>query len=136
MIIGGVIECAVVCPSASDYSPCACKESAREAGLIAISCPRLNLDDSTASKILDSFVNTAGVSPVGFVDFTTNQLTRIPTQIRMFAQLLGGTFEDNNISSIDYGAFDFRSPTAVMQTLVLAYNNLKTIAPGAFQGIN
>jgi hypothetical protein len=127
------VQCAITCPPEADYTPCTCREAANDPGLITVACPRLGLTDAAASKILDSFLNTPNVSPVGFVDFSTNLITRIPDQIKMFPQFLGGNFEDNDITSIQTGAFNFRS--GMLHTLILAYDKIKSIEAGAFQGI-
>ena len=127
-----VVQCAVTCPPEASYTPCICREAASNPGLITVACPRLNLNDADAGKILDSFLNTPNVSPVGFADFSTNQITRIPDQIKLFPQFIGGNFEDNEIVTIQTGAFNFSRAT--LHTLVLAYDNIKSIEPGAFQG--
>ena len=124
----------VICPLASDYSPCDCREPTLviDQGTIVLDCSRRNLDDSAVSKILDTFLNTIGVSPLGYATFTGNRLTKVPDQIRQFPQLFAVALDYNNIQSIPTGAFNF---VRTLKYLYLSVNQMTTIAPGAFGGL-
>jgi hypothetical protein len=133
LILVSVIRCEVICPLATDYSPCDCREPALliDQGTIVLDCSRLNLDDSAVSKILDSFLNTIGVSPLGYASFTGNRLTKVPDQIRQFTQLFAVALDHNNIHTIPTGAFNF---VKTLKYLYLSFNQMTSIAPGAFGG--
>ena len=130
-----VVESAVVCPPAEAYSPCKCVETAfvREIykpGTIYLQCYERNLSDSRLSDILDAFLTTPGVSPVGKLGLSFNQLTKVPKQIKLLPQVVAVDLKGNNISSIESGAFNFTT----LQFLEMQKSQVVNIAPGAFQG--
>ena len=132
-----VVEAAaVVCPGPEAYSPCTCYEYGNQPGTIYLYCGEKNLNDSRASEILDAFLTTPGVSPLGNVCFSSNQLTRVPHQLHLFPQLDFVWLNDNNISTpIQSGAFNFNVKDAPVKNLDLQRSQLTSIAPGAFQGV-
>ena len=123
-----------VCPPPDSYAPCSCiiDYSEENSDVIQLNCVSKNLTDSEISGILDIFLATPGVSPLGRLDLEYNQLTRIPNQIQFFPQLVWINLQDNKIESIVSGAFNFIS---TVEYLSLNLNPLATISPGAFQGI-
>lgn len=96
-----LVESAVVCPPLVDYAPyCRCYEcdytqfnyckDESNLGTIFLDCYPSNLfflDDAKAAKILDAFINTPGVSPLGWVNMIGSVLTRVPDQIRLLSRL-------------------------------------------------
>jgi len=129
------VESAVVCPPAEAYSPCKCVETAfvREIykpGTIYLQCYERNLSDLRLSDILDAFLTTPGVSPVGKLGLSFNQLTKVPKQIKLLPQVVAVDLKGNNISSIESGAFNFTT----LQFLEMQKSQVVNIAPGAFQG--
>ena len=93
-----------VCPVAEDIFPCKCERSRVGDGTVSLFCEGLNLDDVKASRILESFLRTPDVSPLGMAVFSKNKLTRIPNQLRLFNRLRSVDFSRNVISSIEPGA--------------------------------
>lgn len=136
VVVIGNVESAVVCPAAAEsYSPCTCYEYGNQPGTIYLYCGEKNLDDSRVSEILDVFLTTPGVSTLGNLCLSTNQLTRVPDQVRLFPQLDFVWLNDNKINtSIRSGAFKFNKDTPV-KNLDLQRSQLTSIAPGAFQGV-
>ena len=130
---GVVVESEVICPLPSEYSPCDCREPTLlvDQGTIVLDCNRRDLDDAAVSKILDKFLTTIGVSPLGYASFTANRLTKVPDQINKFARLLAVALDYNQIATVPTGAFNF---VTTLRYLYLSYNQLTTISPGAFQG--
>ena len=102
-----VVKAAVICPPAADYAPCDCEE---RNGTITLTCDMRNLNDSQVSDILDAFLTTPGVSPVGDLNLYQNRLTRVPTQIKFFDQLKRVTLQENSITSVESGAFNATFP--------------------------
>ena len=94
----------VICPEVEDISPCKCERSRGGDGTVALFCEGLNLNDVNASRILESFLRTPDVSPIGMVVFSKNKLTRIPKQLRHFNRMRSVDFSRNLISSIETGA--------------------------------
>ena len=127
---------AVVCPPAADYAPCNCTEFLpNKPGTIYLGCWGNQLNDSQVSDILDVFLKTPGVSPVGRSDLQfIQQLTRVPSQIKSFPQLNWVDLSTNGITSIESGAFNFTDAANPLKMLYLQYNQMTTIAPGAFKG--
>ena len=95
-----------LCPKKENVSPCLCMHN-EEDDTAFLFCEERNLNDDKASKILDAFVNTPGVSPLGMVLFSSNHLTRIPDQLRLFNKLSNVELNNNRIGSIDPGTFVF-----------------------------
>ena len=121
------------CPPADAIEPCGCSEY--DMGTIKLDCSNRKLNDSRVSYVLEVFLTTPGTSPVGFLDLWVNQLTRIPSQIKSFTQLRWLNFQYNpSITSIESGAFNFPDASNSIQMLFLKYNQISTIAPGAFKG--
>ena len=130
-----LVPAVVICPPAETYSPCTCYEYSNIPDTIYLYCGEKNLDDLKVSQILDAFLTTPGVSTLGNLCLIGNRLTRVPSQVHLFPQLDYVWLNDNNISSsIQSGAFTFNKETPV-RNLDLQFNQLITIAPGAFQGV-
>ena len=136
----------VVCPTINVTSPfCSCDQNADKPGTIQFTCGYLIIaqgelppsssvsGDSIVSQLLDSFLKTQNVSPLTHLLLELNNLTRIPHQIRKFHQLESIVLNNNEIKSIDSGAFNFTGITAKL--ISVEVNGLETIAPGAFQGL-
>ena len=105
------VEAAVVCPPSPTTTPCTCTELTTTPGTngtIYLYCYNKGLLDWKVSEILDAFLTTPGVSPIGKLDLEKNQLTYVPSQINFFTQL---------------------------STLSLSNNFMTTISPGSFKGI-
>ena len=138
-----VVKAAVICPPAADYAPCDCREERN--GTIYLDCGMRNLNNSQVSDILDAFLTTPGVSPVGDLNLYQNRLTRVPTQIKFFDQLRQVSLQENSITSVESGAFNATFPGGQNSSfnyflpnlnLELVWNQITTIAPGAFKGQN
>ena len=86
------------------------------------------------SDVFDTFLTTPGISPLGQTNVAFNNLTRIPSQIKLFDQLEYVLFYDNEIASIDSGTFNFPKAANPARFIELSRNQLTTIAPGAFKG--
>ena len=133
----------VVCPTIT--SPlCSCGENSDKPGTVQFTCGYLIIaqgeqllhkvsGDSIVSELLDTFLTTKNVSPLTHLVLQLNNLTRIPHQIRKFHQLGSIVLNNNEIKSIDSGAFNFTGITAKL--INVEVNGLETIAPGAFQGL-
>ena len=130
-----LVNADIVCPPEADYAPCGCREYSKTPGTIYLNCQSQKLTDSQMSDILDAFLTTPGVSPVAFLSLEYGKLlTRVPSEVRLFNQLDWVFLSDNNITSIDSGAFNFPDAANPLGNLDLAYNKITTIAPGAFKG--
>jgi hypothetical protein len=127
-------EAAIVCPPLNTISPCKCEEYSGKPGTIQLDCYNQNVNDSMANQILDFFLTTPGVSPIGYLTLGLNRLTFVPSQIRFFSQLVEIHLFGNLITSIESGAFDFTNVANFIPVLELYTNKLTTIAPGAFKG--
>ena len=142
-----LVQGLVVCPPAESYSPCSCDEYNQQpaaADTITLYCAFMNLNDSKVSDILDSFVNATSaaaaskyddaviISPIAELRLEGNSLTRVPDQIRLFPQLHSVQLYGNNIEHIPSAAFNITVNTV---RIVLYLNQIKTIAPYAFQSI-
>ena len=123
-------QAAVVCPPDDAYDPCECYEFIGKPGTITLDCVNRNLTDSRMSEILNAFLTNPNISPVAEIELTSNQLTRVPSQIRSFRQLENVFIVDNPIKSIEAGDFNI---TGNYPSLYIG-GQLTTIAPGAFKG--
>jgi len=124
------IQAVAVCPAEANYTPCAC--SAYFGDTLLLDCYNKNLDDARTGRILSAFLQD-GISPLGAVRLWANQLTRVPDQIKLFAQLSYADFLNNPITSIQANSFNF---IVRLENLNLGYNRISSIEPGAFQGLN
>ena len=126
------------------YLPCTCNQYSTplsevdQYGIIALSCYGENLNDSRVSDILDAFITTPDVSPLTYLNLPSNNLTRVPTQIKSFDQILVVNLRSNAITSIQSSAFyltdSYNSNPYTYPYFDLTSNQLTTIAPGAFTG--
>ena len=121
----------IVCPDPADFSPCTCFDLYGFGLTSFLWCLSRGLNDSQAREILTSFITTPSITPLGGVMFYNNSLTRIPDEIHLLPQLVEANFQDNNIVSVQSGAFNF---VKNLGDLDLASNQISTIEPGAFQG--
>lgn len=140
LLLSSSMEGSVVCPPPDAYVPCTCGEYSNNSDLIFLDCADKKLNDWQASQILDAFLSTPGLSPLGRLDLYSNQLTHVPIQIRLLPQLEEIRLFFNAITSVESGAFNFVKDTTstvnppVIVYLELSINQLVTIAPGAFKG--
>ena len=103
-------------PPADAIEPCGCSEY--DMGTIKLDCSIRKLNDSRVSYVLDAFLTTPGISPVGFLDLWVNQITRIPNQIKSFRHLTSFNLQYNpSITSIESGAFNFPDASNFIQML-------------------
>ena len=123
---------AAVCPSANVILPCTCSQYTTNT--TQLDCNSLNLIDSQASEILDAYLSSPGVSPVGQLYLSNNNLTRVPVQVKSFTQLEYAILDYNSITSIESGAFNASDAANPLRYLFLDGNQLTKIAPGAFKG--
>ena len=131
------VDADVICPPVEAISPCNCYEYQFKPTTTSLNCYFRNLNDSQASAILDAYLNTPNVSPVGQLLLNYNELlTRVPVQMKSFTQLSETFLSYNSFTSIESGAFNFTDGANPLQYLDLGFNQLTTIAPGAFKGSN
>jgi len=88
-------------------------------------------NDETVDRIVDwlilSSANTLEQMTIEYM----NQVTRVPHKISSFKALTSISMYRNDISTIKSGAFSFSVPVSLLD---LAFNGLKEIESGAFQG--
>ena len=126
-------DAAVICPPAEGYAPCACQiDPYGDGTTIRLNCNNQQLNDGQASAMLDVFLTTPGISPLSWFNFPGNRLTRVPNQFPLFPQLNFVDLGRSSIESVPTGAFNFSS---TLNILYLNENGLRSIQPGAFQGI-
>lgn len=89
------------------------------------------MGDKGTSDFLDKLV--AARTRVGWLGLGDNNLTRIPSQVVKFTEMDTVVIVDNQIESIQYGAFNF---TGKLSSLSLRNNSIRSIQAGAFQGNN
>ena len=122
-----------VCPPPGEIFPCRCSDLGSEGLVVQLNCTNSNVDDDTASQILNKLISWPRVSPLRLLDFSFNRLTRVPTQLPQFSMLNNIDLSNNQIISIESNAFNFSSST--LTSLSLSSNPITTIEEGAFQGI-
>ena len=83
------VEAVVVCPPADVISPCTCRRYSTRTNSTFLNCgSSRNLADSQVNDILDAYLATPNVSPVGRLQLSNNALlTRVPVQVKYFTQL-------------------------------------------------
>jgi len=91
------------------------------------------MTDSMASFVLQAFLNAIGISPVFYLDFAYNQLTKVPDEVRLFEKIQNVNLHWNKIQSIPSNAFLFSK--SFRNHLTLQNNQISAIGAGAFQGI-
>ena len=135
LVVVGAAD-AATCPPDNVILPCTCSDMIGSSVHVTLNCAGKGLTDSRASEILQFFLTTPNVSPLGRLDMNNNPLlTRIPSEIKLFTQL--GNFvqlNDNSITSIESDAFQFLDEANPIQNFYLNSNKLTTIVPGAFKG--
>lgn len=88
-------------------------------------------------QITDNILNAVASSPsaagaLEMVWLASNQLTRIPTQLASFPQLVQLDLSNNSFPTIASGSISF---DAAVDYVYLESNNINSIEAGAFQGI-
>ena len=74
-------------PNPIDIAPCVCLDgNGTDRLTLYLDCNNKNLDDTKLSLILNYFL-APGISPLGALILSQNQLTKIPDQIKQFDQL-------------------------------------------------
>ena len=132
LIVAAVDEAmAGVCPPPGEIAPCSCTDLGSEGLVIQLNCRSANLNDARASQILDKMISWPRVSPLRYVDFSYNQLTKVPNQLPQFGLLNNVNLNANQITSIKANAFDF---VATFTSISLNSNPITSIQEGAFQG--
>ena len=132
-----LVEAFVICPPRDAISPCTCSEYSAKTNTTTLYCNAMNLIDSQASAILDAYLTTPNVSPVGVLYLSGNsQLARIPVQVKYFTTPAIAYLYSNSFTSIESGAFNFADDANPLLGLSLQQNELMTIAPGAFKGFH
>ena len=128
----------MVCPNPSDYFPCKCEPEVffSNGTLIELNCRDKNLNDSRISEILDSFLSAPEVTSLVILNLGSNQLTRVPDQVRRFDRLESIYLEKNIINIVHSGAFVFPVESSNQQRVEirLNQNEISQVEPGAFQG--
>ena len=118
------VNAAVVCPTTDAIASCYCSEVVNPPNTIHFSCYDKNLTDSQASDILDALLTTSSVSPLSWLDFSFNQLTKVPIQIKSFSQLNYVYPSGNDITSVDSAAFNFPDAAHPLRFFTLGGNQL------------
>ena len=131
-----LVEAFVICPPPETISPFDCTEFGTS-NTTSLDCYYKELTDSQVSDILDAYLATPNVSPVGQLRMGSNTLlTRIPVQMKSFTQLVVAAITVNPITSIESGAFNFADDTNPLKTLSFSSDQVTTIEPGAFKGFH
>jgi hypothetical protein len=125
------------CPDSktgAKIAPCVCHSNGSPKGTVVIDCTNSKSTNAHIETVLDHFLTTPGLGPVGAVALGGSQLTSIPTQIAKFDKLSMVSLLDNNIKIIPTGAFNFSSSQNSQFMISLKGNQLASIEPGAFDG--
>ena len=130
-----LVDSLYICPPANAISPCDCGRGYDET-TTSVVCTSQHLTDSQTSAILDAYLATPNVSQVDYIDLSSNLLTHVPVQVKSLTQLRFASFYDNSITSIESGAFNLADTANPLSFLDLGFNQLTTIAPGAFKGFH
>lgn len=120
------------CPPVEEYSPCICRDDIFDDGALLLNCDSRNLDDQTASDLLDSFLAHQGDGQpvIRALRMEYNFLTKIPEQIKLFSELQELYLYENDIETISTGSLTFNAA----EKIVGLGTKIKTIEPGAFVG--
>ena len=110
-IQGEVIPPRVIFPDKKSIAPCTITKSESDPSLTRLDCGKKGLDDDIISRILDAYLNTPGVNPLGELSLWNNHLTRVPHQLPYFNQLTLVDLDSNDISSIPPGTFIYNPGT-------------------------
>ena len=121
-----------VCPPKETIVPCGCGFNNNYKG-IYLDCDAMQLGDENVSDILDVFLSTSGLTPLAIVYFYRNNLTRVPHQLKLFPALQGINLEVNKFTTIEKNTFKYQVSSESF-SISLGYNQVTTIAPGAFRG--
>ena len=122
----GVSYGAVVCPPASAISPCTCAGSFYNANGFSLNCASLRLSDSQLSTILNVIINSNGISPLVELDASSNELTKIPSQISRLQSITTIALSQNQITAIPTGSFNY--PSAPSMNMDLFSNKISSIS--------
>ena len=136
-IIISVSTAQFVCPKESDYNRlCTCEENNEYAGTITLTCR--SGDDKKISDILNTFLWTAGVSPLSRLTLEQTEITRVPDQVKLFDQLKCVELVGNQIPIIHSRSF-VNSRQGIRNedkfVVILKNNAIRRVEPSAFQGL-
>lgn len=125
---------AATCPAENVVAPCTCGLLGNDG--VSLNCNNKGLTDARIDLILEVFAKDLTMGPLGQIDLSLNPLlTRVPSLIQTFTELGSNVeLQQNGITSIESGAFNFLKHSNPIRNLYLDRNKLTTIAPNAFKG--
>ena len=88
------------CPLYSSITPCICSLTTPTGSTLTISCQGASLNDTRAAAIVGNMDINA---PIDTLDMSANQLTKIPTGVGKFSQLVNLRLNNNSVTSIGSG---------------------------------
>lgn len=121
----------IVCPPKEAIAPCGC--ALGWSGGIDLDCSDLYLGDAKISELLDIYLTTPGLDPLTSLYLSSNNLTYIPHQLKLFPKLEHMDIDDNNYRAIEKNSFNFQV-SAKTRIELDDCRSISTIAPGAFRG--
>ena len=131
------------CANARDglygYFPCICDDLFFSLDDLSssykIDCSGKKLTDMKISGILENLATSQSGAYLHHLDLSNNRLTRVPEKLRHFRNLQTINLDSNSIRSVSPGNFHFIDGTEQAREISLVNSLMKSIEPGAFQGI-
>jgi Leucine-rich repeat (LRR) protein len=121
-----------VCLWFGEVLPCKCTPNYDPDGaLVGLNCRNSSLTDSSVNEILDALLAKPNSTSLSHLYLSENNLTRVPDQVKLFAQLKSVDLSDNRIAAIQSGAFESHQQQMM---IFLNGNHINRIEPEAFQG--
>ena len=127
MLLAATTSAKLKCPAKDAVLPCTCRSE--RSGLV-LDCNSLDLDDSQLSQVLNDFLSHEE-SPLTKLSASNNRLTQVPAKIADSLSLSTIVLENNNITSISPGVFDFPDGKTNVR-IYLSGNQIESIPSGAF----
>lgn len=90
------------------------------------------LDDYATDIILNAFLDSSSLNTLRFLALGENRLTKVPPQIPLFTSLADLSLNQNSIHFVESNQIAFGAPK--VENLLLRYNFMQSIQPGAFIG--
>lgn len=125
------------CPTApNDYWPCQCNINKTKVGETNhLDCSNRNLTNSRAGEILRVFLaDQEMIQQLKEINFSYNQLSKVPFEIRFFHQTWLIDLSHNKIHSVPSGAFNSSATKRQPVKIALDSNKITSIEAKAFQG--
>jgi len=117
------------CPTAASIDPCTCGSSSLNSSHVSLKCVGANRNDDQISSFITSGISAAAAALVDSIDFSNNNLTKVPSGLlSTFPALVSVILAGNKLTSLAKDDLSAMKSTVLVD---LSRNQIDTIAAGS-----